>query len=296
MGVAWSYVLKMEELGLLDRPGAAVLDIGSSNLYQADAAAIAAFVRRHAADPGTDLEAFAARAAHGSGYDPIRGGRNETFLGEVLERAGFRYTAIDIADGYRTRIVDLNHGSLPRNMVGAYDSVINFGTTEHILNQMNSFRMIHDATTSGGFIWHQLPAIGYVDHGYFTYTGRFFFDLAGYNHYEIVDAWFDGPGGDEDIFAAFRSYQSIFPRLADRLARIGDHPKETALAALRVPMISLNVVYRKVNDAPFNGAVEMSTSVGLIGAAVSAMYSGDLVGRLRHAGLRRVLRRILGRS
>jgi len=274
MGVAWAYVLKMEEYGLLARRGSALLDIGSSNLYSGDAAEIADFVRRHAADPGRDLEAFAERVARGSGYDPVRGGLNESFLGEVIERAGFRYQAIDIADGYRTRIVDLNHARLPADLVGAFDGVINFGTTEHILNQMNCFLAIHEATKVGGVIWHQLPAIGYVDHGYFTYTGRFFFDLAGYNGYEVVDVWFDGPGGPEDLFAALRSYQSVFPKLGERLAQIGVQPQETALAAAPVPTISINVIYRKTGNTPFMGTVETSTSVGQIPRAVSGNY-GD---------------------
>jgi hypothetical protein len=272
MGVNWSYVLKMEELGLLATPGASLLDIGSSNLYSADAEGVAAFVRRHAANPGADLDTFAQRIARGSGYDPIRGGLNESFVGEVLERAGFRYQALDIADGYATRIVDLNHARLPEDMVAAYDSVINFGTTEHILNQMNSFLAIHRATKVGGIIWHQLPAIGYLDHGYFTYTGRFFFDLAGYNGYEVMDTWFDGPGGPEDVFAALRSYQSIFPKLRERLGRIETDAREATMAAIQVPTISINVVYRKLRNAPFMGTVETSTSVGLIPTDVSGQY------------------------
>lgn len=274
MGVSWSFVLQMEALGMLPRPGAALLDIGSSNLYSADAAGIAAFVRRHAADAGADLDAFAERAARGSRYDPVTGGANETFLGEVLERAGFRYEAIDIARGYRTRIVDLNHATLPEDMVGSFDAVINFGTTEHILNQMNSFVAIHQAAKPGGMIWHQLPAIGYLDHGYFTYTGRFFFDLAGYNRYEIVDMWFDGPGGPEDVFAAVRSYRAVFPALAQRLDHIGSAPRERTLAATPIPTISINVVYRKVHDAPFTGPAETSTSVGEIPSSVVGAYRG----------------------
>ena len=275
MGVNWAYVLKMEAYGLFPHRGSALLDIGSSNLYNADAAGIADFIRRHAADPGADLDAFAARIARGSAYDMVHGGQNDAFLGEVLERAGFRYQAIDIADGYRTRIVDLNNARLAEDMVDAFDAVINFGTTEHILNQMNSFLAIHEATKVGGVMWHQLPAVGYVDHGYFTYTGRFFFDLAGYNNYESLDAWFDGPGGPEDVYAALRSYQSVFPRLGDRLSRIGQDPRETLLAGTPVPTISINVVYRKERDAPFMGTVETSTSVGHIPRAVSASYANE---------------------
>lgn len=262
MGVTWSTVLEMEARGLLPRPGAALLDIGSSNLYSANAAAVAAFVRRHARDPGSDLDAFAEAIASGSRYDRVAGGRNEAFLGEVLERAGFRYESIDIARGYRTRIVNLNRAALPADMVGAFDSVINFGTTEHILNQMNAFKAIHDATKPGGLIWNQVPSVGYTDHGYFTYTGRFFFDLAGHNRYEIADMWFNGPAGPEDLFAAVRSYRAVFPALERRLGRIGTDQRETTLAAAQIPTIGIAVIYRKVHDAPFMDPTETSTSVG----------------------------------
>lgn len=36
---------------------------------------------------------------------------NESFVGELFEQSGFVYNAIDIADGYRTSIVDLSHQS-----------------------------------------------------------------------------------------------------------------------------------------------------------------------------------------
>ncbi|WP_439580648.1 hypothetical protein [Elioraea sp.] len=276
MGVDWSYVPTMEQLGVLSRPGAALLDIGSSNLYNASAAEIAAFVRRHVQDPGSDLDDFAETLARGSSHDPVSGVANQSFLGQLLERAGFRYQAIDIADGYGTRILDLNHAELPRDLRNAFDAVINFGTTEHILNQMNSFLAIHQAAKPGGIIWHQLPAIGHVDHGYFTYTGRFFFDLAGYNGYDIMDFWFDGPGEEEDVYAAVRSYRALFPALERRLAGIETEPRDRRLAALSIPAVTINVIYRKVRDAPFMGTMEASTSVGEIPSVVSNTYRGAM--------------------
>ncbi|MDA0226402.1 MAG: hypothetical protein O2975_09865, partial [Proteobacteria bacterium] len=91
--------------------------------------------------------------------------------------------------------------------------MLNFGTTQHILNQYNSFKVIHDATRLGGFIHHSLPGVGYSDHGYITYTARCFFDIAGYNEYEVVDFWMDGPGGANDMLRGVRSYSGYFPAL-----------------------------------------------------------------------------------
>src|SRR3990172_13378955 len=107
------------------------------------------------------------------------------------------YLAFDIAYGYRTTILDLNCAVLPASLQKRFDLVLNFGTTEHILNQLNCFKVIHDATKVGGYIYHSLPAVGYVNHGYITYTGRCFFDVAGFNEYELVACWFDGPSGGD---------------------------------------------------------------------------------------------------
>ncbi len=271
MGITMSYVHIMEDYKLLGR-GRALLDLGSSNLYSADAGEIAAFVRRHNPTPRPDLDAFAQRLAAGSGLDETGSARNESFVGEMLEAAGMDYDSIDIALGYKTRYVDLNVQRLPKDLVGRYDSVINCGTSEHILNQMNTFAAVHDAAKPDGLIMHVVPSVGYVDHGYFCYTSRFFFDLAGYNHYEVVDMWYDGPSSTENVFASARQYQSYFPSLTQRLGRIGTADRETTLDRTPVPTISISLIFRKTREAPFMGMVETSTSVGTLGADLLSSY------------------------
>ena len=123
-----------------------------------------------------------------------------------------RYTAFDIAAGYRTEIVDLNYSAAPPHLIDAFDVVLNFGTTEHLLNQYNAFKVMHDCTRVGGFIVHSLPGVGYSNHGYFTYTPRCFFDLAGHNEYEIVRFWFEGPHGSNDLFARCANTSPTFRR------------------------------------------------------------------------------------
>ncbi len=208
----------MQELGLFSHRAMSVLDIGSSNLYSASPEGILRFLESFGVSASPDVVDFAGKLSKGSSYDPVQGGLNEAFAGELFERAGMRYSAIDIADGYRTEIVDLNHSAAPPAFVGAFDLVLNFGTTEHLLNQYNAFKVMHDCTRVGGVIVNSLPGVGYSNHGYFTYTPRCFFDLAGYNEYEIVRFWFEGPGGANDLFAPVRDYQTYFPTLAGTLA------------------------------------------------------------------------------
>jgi hypothetical protein len=264
----------MEPYGMFGA-GRSVLDFGSSNLYGAEAGDIAAFVRRYNPRPRPDLDALAGRLAAGSQKDASGNALNTAFVGEMFEAAGMKYDAVDIAEGYRTTIVDLNSKRLPQKMVGAYDTVLNHGTSEHILNQMNVFATVHAATRVGGVIMHSVPSVGYVDHGYFTYTSRFFFDLAGYNQYEVVDMWYAGPIAQENVFASARQYQSYFPALTRRLEQIGTNPRDTAMDQVQVPAISLSIIYRKVKDLPFMGTVETSTSVGKLPEAVMGAYGSS---------------------
>ena len=271
MGIAMTTVHLLEGYGMLGY-GKNLLDIGSSNLYTATANEIIDFVRRHNPSPRADLGEWAVKLAAGSGNDVSGTPLNQSFAGELFEAAGMGYTAIDIAVGYKTEVVDLNKQRLPNGMVHAFDSVVNIGTSEHILNQMNTFAAVHSACKMGGRMMHMVPSIGWVDHGYFCYTSRFFFDMAGYNEYDVIDMWFDGPAAYESVFATARQYQTYFPALSERLAKIGKVDRETLLDSLKIPMISLGLVFAKSTEKPFMGMVETSTSVGDIPSKVTNSY------------------------
>lgn len=276
MGISFAAISRMEQLGLLG-PGCSILDIGSSNLYSAGVSQLEGFVSKYAPHL-TGHHDFAERLAAGSAYDPVKGGANGAFVGELFERVGMNYVSFDIADGYKTVILDLNRAQLPPRLHAKFDLVLNFGTTEHILNQFNCFQVMHDATKVGGHIYHSLPAIGYVDHGYITYTGRFFFDIAGYNEYEIVDFWFEGPAGRNSIYDSVQSYRTYFPALERALAGARQTDQGRILSGLDIPDVSINIVYRKVKEKSFWGALESSTSVGSIPGDVTGHYSGEGAG------------------
>jgi SAM-dependent methyltransferase len=273
MAISWTSLGAIEGADVL-KPGARVIDFGSSNLYHATAAQIEDFVRRYTTAPPDNLPELAQRLEAGSKLGPDGQALNQAFIGEMFEAAGMTYDAIDIADGYKTTIVDLNFQSLPDHFLKSADVVLNFGTSEHILNQANVFKSIHDACKPGGMIMHQLPAIGFVDHAYYCYTGRFFYDLAAYNEYELVDIWFDGNYTDsEDIYSSTRAYARYFPHVSKRVAAIGVEDREKRVASLRIPTVAINVVLRKVKDKPFGIMVETSTSVGAIPASVTGSYT-----------------------
>jgi SAM-dependent methyltransferase len=97
---------------------------------------------------------------------------------------GFDHASVDVQGG--TVSLDLNRDAVPEEMRGAFDLVINAGTTEHISNQENAFRFIHDLTKPGGIIYHEVPAGGMIDHGFFSYQPKFFTRMAYQNDYGVL--------------------------------------------------------------------------------------------------------------
>ena len=275
MGISFQMIQKMHELKLMPENHTAVLDIGSSNLYSASQDEILQFLSSRGIIKTSELSSFAERLATDSLYDHSGNSKNTAFVGELFEKAGFKYDAIDIADGYKTTILDLNHESAPTDFVGAYDLVLNFGTTEHLLNQYNAFKVIHDATKVGGYIVHQLPSVGFSDHGYFTYTPRCMFDMAGYNNYEVAGFWFEGPAGENDLYAPLKNYLTYFPNLSQPISEKEVTEQGKLISELHLPDIAITIIYKKVKEKAFLGALERSTSVGDVPSLVIDGYAQE---------------------
>ena len=100
-----------------------------------------------------------------------------------------RYESID-ANGLGTCTCDLNHslaisqGGLP--ILGQFDLVTDFGTGEHIFDQAQVWRTIHDLTKPGGFIVFDRPSQGYTKHCFYLINPGLIEDIARANHYRIV--------------------------------------------------------------------------------------------------------------
>ncbi len=108
------------------------------------------------------------------------------FARDLWHWLGFRYAAIDIDGSPDSVPLDLNFDSIPAEHAGKYQLVTNFGTTEHVANQLNAFKIIHDLTALGGVMIHHLPAQGMINHGLVNYNPKFFWMLARSNGYKWV--------------------------------------------------------------------------------------------------------------
>src|SRR5262249_52294033 len=104
---------------------------------------------------------------------PVPGGRNsETGLykggaSEFYENLGYEYIAFDIDGRFGSRVFDLNHDQVPAGHVGWSDLTANLGTIEHVFNQVNCFRVVHDLTKPGGLMIHVSPLNNSIYHGLF---------------------------------------------------------------------------------------------------------------------------------
>jgi hypothetical protein len=244
-----------------------VLDIGTQNVLCCTPPEVVGFIRRfNDVWDAEDLAIYAEVFAAGSAYRPETGTVGGAWLGDLLTRAGMEYVAYDIFDGHRTTVFDLNTGSVPVASRASFDLVLNCGTTEHIINQYNCLKVIHDATRVGGVMYHAVPMVGYLNHGYFTYTPVLFRDLAAANDYEILYMDFFGP----------QSMMAISETLAGGAASGIRFAAGTPVAQrwhdAPVPNGLVTVALRRTSPARFRAAIETSTTGGAVSGSIRHAY------------------------
>lgn len=100
----------------------------------------------------------------------------------VKEVHAIDYNEFDGAD----ILLDLN-ADLPEELKGKYDMVLNGGTLEHVFDVAKAMKNISDIVKVGGIVVHILPAAGYVEHGFYSFSPTFFTDFYKKNNWNIID-------------------------------------------------------------------------------------------------------------
>lgn len=252
MGIGWIYFDHLERQGIFGDGNKRVLDIGAQHIFDIPVEAGMSFLRRY----GCTLDDGALRRrvetlSKRSPWPPKKNSR-PVFLGEFLEVTTLDYTAFDIFAGPGITIFDFNSTALPKEQHEQFDIVFNFGTTEHILNQFNCFRVIHDACRPGAYIFHQVPCMGFLDHGYWIYSPRLFIELAEMNAYEVCQFWCSGPLGSSKLFDVI-----TYPMVHDRSL-----PQNAVDVWEQTPINNglINALLRKRVSSPFRLSLDISTS------------------------------------
>jgi hypothetical protein len=107
----------------------------------------------------------------------------------LYEGIGIKYNCVDVDGRFGTVVMDLNFDAVPHDQKGKYGLITNHGTSEHILNQYNVFKAMHDFARVGGVFIHAVPFTVHLEHGFFNYQPNFFEALARYNSYETLGVW-----------------------------------------------------------------------------------------------------------
>jgi hypothetical protein len=266
MAIGWIYLKYLRKRGVFNRGDAKVLDIGYQNLHDIPEDEGLEFAIENGAEGDiaelrSAVRDLSARSPHPTPPDVT----NPVFFAELAELCGLEYSSYEIFAGRNVRIFDLNRDETPEEHREYFDCVFNFGTTEHVFNQYNAFKVIHDATRVGGIMFHQVPCVGYINHGYWIYSPRTFLELAAANDYDVEAFWITGPQGTTRLDLASQSTEMLWD---DALPENYQRHWSTRL----VPNGLINALLRKNRSGQFRLSLDTSTSVGTTDDAVAARY------------------------
>jgi hypothetical protein len=174
---------------------------------------------------------------------------------------GLNYASIDIDGSPGSIPLDLNHDEVPAELVGRYGVVTNFGTTEHVANQLQSFKIIHDLAAAGALMLHVLPAGGTPNHGLVSYNPKFFWMLGRSNGYKI--AFMTLGQSDRD---------AVLPDDLVEFLALYEPQAKSEFAAYTMPVTSLVVALQKVFDTPFVAPLDVPTGTTTEHAALRERY------------------------
>lgn len=95
-----------------------------------------------------------------------------------------RYVSID-GNGRGTVTADLNW-PLSSRALGTFDLVTDFGTGEHIFDQAQVWRTMHELVRPGGYLVFDRPLAGYGEHCFYVTNECLYRDVASANRYEVL--------------------------------------------------------------------------------------------------------------
>lgn len=253
-----------------------VVELGSQGVWCPDKRLLEGLFSAFGKQMPPDREIDVYINSTGTGLAPSR---------HLHENLGFRYDCVDIDAKFGSLILDINFDEVPKEYRCRYGLTTNHGTTEHLLNQYNAFKMIHDFTKPGGFMLHGVPFTVHLEHGFFNYQPNFFDALARYNSYRTQGVW----------IAVDWTLQSLIPWEARLLDFLKMDAKTTHL---------LLVLQQKMYDnefcVPIQGVYEqmipMASASRYQLVVDGAYYSGARLTHLSHATGARSLQAFSGRE
>jgi len=270
--VPWQAVQQMLESGVFDNRRK-VLEMGHSKLGPIPASELNPWMLRLQGKKSlseVDQQALKKLIAYSESSDV----NQSPSVGDLLKLAGMTYESLAHLGGANAQTLSLERDSLPSSEVGAWDVVLNLGTSSRLMNQLHFTKLMHQAARKGGVIVHWVPAIsGGRDH-WLSSTGRLLFDIGYFNQYELMAFSMEREGELEAID------HPVFEKKGAGPTKVSSN---SVIQELRVPRISLLAACLKTQNEAFLGAVELQTSVGEIPAEVASSYGPKGIARTGRA-------------
>ncbi len=169
---------------------------------------------------------------------------------EFWEWLGFTYASIDIDESPGSIALDLNFDSVPTENKGKFNLITNLGTTEHVANQLNAFKVIHDLTAVGGIMLHNLPAQGMMNHGLVNYNPKFFWMLSRSNGYKWLYADYTSDAYYYDL------PQNVIDNVIPFKPNITDRSKNYKIADCGIV-----VALQKIYDSPYVPPLDVPSNI-----------------------------------
>lgn len=158
------------------------------------------------------------------------------------------YFSCDI-NGLADLDIDL---SKPLNPVhrGAFRSVLNGGTLEHVFDLRQALENVHDATAEGGLMLHTCP-VTWFDHGFVNLNPLLFHLLAEANAYDVIGEGFYFSAG------AWPGQDQPFVALKQTDAEIFGAPYESVFRGRAIPANAMHLIaLRKTRNTAFASPVQ----------------------------------------
>jgi len=175
-------------------------------------------------------------------------------------------TSLDYSDFEgASRIVDLNKDSIPEDLVGAFDIVLDSGTLEHVFHLPNAMKNTLSLLNIGGRIIFLSPSSNHLDHGFYMFSPTLFADYFAANGFRIETLYVVRYSGDlQEMWDAY-SYQPGQWRDM-HIGGLDDRPYAIWVVATRLEQSTIDVIPQQGYYADKNPAYAGSRlATGAIG-------------------------------
>ena len=138
------------------------------------------------------------------------GDKYSNFTSDIVFFKLLGVESIEIMDVSDYENADITHDlnlRVPKILEGAFDSIFDFGTSEHIFNTKQILDNYNLMLKTGGRILHGLPSTNRVGHGFFMFSPELFYDYYMANKFIDTRAYLVESNRGDPSFVNWKLYE-----------------------------------------------------------------------------------------